>query len=305
MERDARGLAISLLGLAVFVVGVGLLIDLTYFENILPLQAIEGLGLLVPNLVVGGYGLMELGRYYGTAGGTEESNYFGPRFSVLSGRNPAAVEPRQSNATALWFRVLWVGLAGQVVWAGLTLAGLVEGFPGQVLRYTTLLATVLAAYYDIQYVAKCARWPWPQRWLVGFAVFPVNLAIAVAYVRLRRQRLTEAGPCGGDGDATRPTDGTDRSWATPGWHYVVALATVGWLPILLVRDIAIGTGPLVAVAILAVWLALPVAIALDSRKFTDSTWIPKRRRWIIGGLLPVCNLVVGPAYLLRRYETTR
>lgn len=303
MERDTRGLIISLLGLAVFVVGVGLLIDLSYFENIPRLQALEGLGLLTPNLIVGGYGLMELGRYHGTAGETEESRYFGARFSVLSGRDPTAVEPPRSNATALWFRVVWVGLAGQVVWAGLTLAGHIEGL--YVLRYTTLLATVLAAYYDMQYVARRTRWPWPQRWLLGFIVFPLNLATAVAYVRLRRQRLTEAGSSGDDGDVAQSADRAGRSWATPGWHYVVALATVGWLPILLVRDVTISTGPLAAVAIVAVWLALPVAIALDSRQFTDSAWIPKRRRWIIGGLIPVCNLVVGPAYLLRRYETTR
>lgn len=305
MERDTRGLAISLLGLAVFVVGVGLLIDLAYFENILHLQSIEELGLLAPNLVVGGYGLMELGRYHGTAGGTEESGYFGARLSVLSGQDPTAVEPSWSNATALWFRVLWVGLAGQVVWAGLALTGLIEGFAGQVLRYTTLLTTVLAAYYDMQYVARRTRWPWPQRWLLGFVVFPLNLATAIVYVRLRRQRLAEAGSSGCDGNAAQPTERTDRSWATPGWHYVIALATVGWLPILLVREITISTSPLVAVAIVVVWLALPAAIALDSRQFTDSAWVPKRRRWIIGGLLPVCNLVVGSAYLLRRYETTR
>ncbi|WP_225333069.1 hypothetical protein [Halomicrobium urmianum] len=305
MGRDTSGLAISLLGLAVFVVGVGLLIDLTYFETAPALQAREGLGLLTPNLVVGGYGLMEAGRYHGTAGGSEESRYFDTRLPVFSGRDSTAVELSPSNATALWFRVLWIGLTGQAVWAGLALTGLVEGVSGRVLRYATLLATVLAAYYDMQYVAGRARWSGPQRWLLGFAVFPVNLGVAVAYVRLRRRRLTGAGSSCGDGDVAGPTGGIDRSWAAPGWHYVVALATVSWLPILLVGDVAVSTGPLVAVVIVAVWSALPVAIALDSRQFVDSDWAPKRRRWILGSLIPVCNLVVGPAYLLRRYETTR
>lgn len=304
MQRDTRGLTISLLGLLVLIIGFGLLIDLAYFKNIPRLQTTDGLGLLAPNLIVGGYGLMEVGRYYGTAGETNESKYFRGRLSILSGRDPTDIEPSRSNATALWFYVIWIGLIGQVIWAGLALVGLFEGFPSQVLRYSTLLATVLAVHYDMEYVARHSHWPWPQRWLIGFVVFPVNLISAAAYVRLRQQRLSDAGLPDEDGDVIQSTSSTDRPWIAPGWHYVVAIATVGWLPILLVKDITVGTNSLVAIAIVVVWLALPVAIALDSRQFADSPWEPKRRRWIIGSLLPICNLVIGSAYLIRRYETT-
>lgn len=302
--RDTAGLILGGLGLAVFVAGIGILLDVTYFRNIPRVQGIPELGLLVPNLIVGGYGLMEIGRYYGTAGGTEESRYFGPRVSVFNEWDQKSTDPSHSTITALWFRVFWIGLAGQVIWAGLTLTGLVTGLPGQILRYTTLLVTVLAAYYDMQFIAEQAQWPLPQRWFLAFAVFPLNIITAGAYVRIRNKRLAESGESKSDRNVTTSSD-TARAWITPGWHYVITLATAGWLPILLVSEITLSTGPLIAVFIGIVWLALPTAIARDSRQFAESEWKPRRWRWILGSLLPLVNLVVGPVYLLRRYEATQ
>lgn len=329
MSRDILGLGLALAGVPVFGVGAFVFLDL-YWAAFPVLPRLPRQQLLGANLVFGGYGLLEVGRYVATEGGTRESPYFSDRTDVVSGGRPSSGTVGTTTVTGRWFPVLGLGLLGQILWAlqEFVVSGAISS---PLLRLWSLATVVVAAHFDMEYVAARADWGGHRRWEIGFVVFPLNLALAVAYVWLRRRHLAATDGRGGEFETITPPEtatpdghdgeapGEDPSDSRWEWYYLVGGALVGWLVTIavlefdgvsggLVESILTGDvtgGALVGSMAVTVWVLLPVATYFDTERVTSDLWTPRRAYWVLGSAIPVLNVVGGGAYLLRRYETVR
>lgn len=320
MNRDTRGLVLGVTGATTFLAGVLLWIDLLYFGNLPAARAVPSPGLVAPNLVFGGYALVEVGRYVATDGGSRESRYYGDRLSVVTGREPATLDGEPTTATGAWLAVLLGAMAGQLLWAA-SLATPLAGSPGaDALRYGSALAAAIAVHYDVEYVASRAGWGGRRRWVLGVLVVPVNLLVTGAYLIRRRDRLDETDSDGDGGPAARTTDGRGRgdesgaeapsgAGSESGLGVVVpvaiAVCALAWVAVIASDGITVGRGGVVGAAVVAVWVTLPLATYLDAGSLRGNGWEPRRAYWAIGTAVPGLCVVVAAAYLLRRYETAR
>jgi len=99
----------------------------------------------------------------------------------------------------------------------------------------------------------------------------------------------------------KPHDPTCHTTTVNGhWHYGVAVATALWiLGFTLPSEGA--TGSLVGFLVLVAWGLMPVSIYYDRQWLRATTeWDPDLNLWLIGSVLPVLNVGVGPLYLFRR-----
>ena len=95
------------------------------------------------------------------------------------------------------------------------------------------------------------------------------------------------------------TDIKGNELSTPrSWRWVLA-ATLAWLVGLLGSD---AYAPLAAF-LFAGWVGLPVTIALDAREVREWTaWTPWWQFYVAGSFVPGVAILVGTAYLLRRWR---
>lgn len=293
-----------------------LLLDLAYYGNLLALRSIPKVELLIPNVVFGGYALIEVGRYVLTRGETRESRYITDRQSLITKGKPTSREVTTTTATGRWFGVLILGLLGEISWGLLQFTPLSGTWGARALHYGSLLTLVIAVHYDMEYVAARAGWGGHRRWEIGFLIFPLNLVIAAAYIWMRRQRLRTTDESNGDSSGTaRPPSPVSKSngkrssegppWSGVGWHYLIPACLLVWLLTLTSSTVAVGSNNVVNIVVITVWVLLPVATYLDIRKIESDLWKPRRAYWVLGTLVPFFNLVIGGAYLFRRYETIR
>lgn len=316
MKPDIRGGILALGGVLLFGSGVLTLLDLGYYGNFPVLRSLPRPGLLAPNLVFGGYALIEVGRYIATAGGTRDSRLFGDRLSVLTGSAPSTSESTPTTATGLWLWMFLLGLTGQIVWAALQFTAVAGMFQVQVIRYGSLLLMAVAVHYDMEHIAAVADWGGRRRWEIGVLIFPLNLVIAAIYLWLRRRKIQAADEDRGAPEMSGPSareafnhqehaggeHTAGRRWS---WHYLILLCLIGWVIVLASPAVSIGSGGVGSLVAIAVSVLLPVATYLDSRTIVSELWDLRRTYWVLATIVPIVNIVVGSAYLLRRYETMR
>jgi hypothetical protein len=125
-------------------------------------------------------------------------------------------------------------------------------------------------------------------WLLVSVVWLANVAAGTAYCVRRESALRNTVPSGQ-------------------WAYGVAAGVAFWVALVLVNLLsamvetgvvgAVFAGPLVLVAL----AGLPLACYLDVEHVRGHThWSPSKRFWLAGASVPVVNVFVGGAYLLRR-----
>lgn len=84
------------------------------------------------------------------------------------------------------------------------------------------------------------------------------------------------------------------------WKWGVGASVVLWI-----LGFALPTaGGLAAIAILAAWGLMPIAMYLDREWLRANTyWDPNLPLWVLGSLIPPFNVLIGIAYLVRRHGT--
>ena len=89
------------------------------------------------------------------------------------------------------------------------------------------------------------------------------------------------------------------------WYFGVILGLVGWVIFVVISSIAPGSeeNSLTSLLLVSAWLILPISVYFDIQYVrANSQWDPETGLWIIGGVVPLVNIVIGAVYLYRRHE---
>jgi hypothetical protein len=106
--------------------------------------------------------------------------------------------------------------------------------------------------------------------------------------------------------STQPHDSSKyETTVSNSWYFGVILGTVGWAVFIIISSIAPGSeeNTLVALVLISAWVILPISVYFDIQYVrANSKWDPETGLWIIGGVVPLVNIVIAAVYLYRRHE---
>lgn len=89
------------------------------------------------------------------------------------------------------------------------------------------------------------------------------------------------------------------------WYFGVILGAAGWVVFVMISFVAPGSeeGSVMSLILIFAWLILPISLYFDIQYVrANSEWKPETGLWIIGGVVPIVNIVIAAVYLYRRHE---
>ncbi|WP_224448613.1 hypothetical protein [Haloprofundus salilacus] len=301
-RRDTISTLLVLFGVCLLAIGFAILADLLSHPALSFVDDLGGSTLLAGNFLYGGYALFEIARYVATDGGRRDSPLVSDRLNIISGRNPEEKPIRGAGRSGRWVTLVYAGFIGQLLWIGLAVLSVGDDGIRLFVRTVAVGLLVLAAHYDMGYLAIHARWGIRAKWTLGLFVFPLNLVVTLLYLHKRQHVLTDDTP---QPPESNP-EGVRASLTGWGWHILIALSIFPQALVLGSSAFTVDDSFVVAALGIGGWILLPISMGLDIRRLQSAgVWKPIRTYWLLGALVPLLNIVVAVGYLLRRNEVTQ
>lgn len=290
MGSDKVGLIIALIGVVLFICGFFALVDVLYFDNFKQIQNLPYIYILAPNITYAGYGLIEVGRYISTDGETKTSKYFSKRVTI-----PTPQSKSETTTTKIWGRILVVAVVLQLVHGlvGFSSVPLTENILFRAGEYMLIISGVVTIYYDLEHISAQTHWNGHTRWVVGMAIFPINLITLIVYLYLRSEK-----------EIVEETEDIKSVYTWNHTQTAIVICIVGWASIMALDSVTVSRGGLIGLTVVLIWLLLPTLLWYDIQNNSTEVWNPRTRLWIIASIIPAVNIASSVLYLVRRSESS-